>query len=490
MGLLPGGRLTLEDAWAWSRFARTALGTNDIDQRVRSHSQEEDSFLAARVAGTGLGAVTYRHLERAGQVLLLGLEPEDECGSLFLRLRKGVRAGGVKVATVTTCLSAGSRKLSAQAVLTPPGEEARVVAHLSQTHPELVEALRADGATILIGERAVRVPGLLSVADALATATGAHLAWVPRRSGERGGIEAGLLPGLLPGGRPVADPEARAQVEQAWNLGSEHLLPATPGRDVTAILSALLEGSLGGAVVGGIDLRDFPDPGLARAALAASGFTVQLEVRRSEVSEHADVVLPVAPAVEKNGTFVNWEGRVRPFGQAHVSRSRTDRQVLGMLADEMGMDLQVDDLVVLHEQLADLGLWRGQRPSVAFGPAPAVCAGAPAPADGGVEARLTTHKPMLDAGRLQDGEPFLAATALRPVARVGADLAQRLSLAAGQEVTVATAAGSITLPAVVGGVSDGTVWLPECSAGSTVHQTLGAGHGSQVTVTHAAEVLR
>ena len=192
VGLLPGGRLTLEDAWAWSRFARTVLGTNDIDQRVRSHSQEEDSFLAARVAGTGLGAVTYRHLERAGQVLLLGLEPEDECGALFLRLRKGVRAGGVKVATVTTCLSAGSRKLSAQAILTPPGEEARVVAHLSQTHPDLVEALRADGATILIGERAARVPGLLSVADALATATGAHLAWVPRRSGERGGIEAGL----------------------------------------------------------------------------------------------------------------------------------------------------------------------------------------------------------------------------------------------------------------------------------------------------------
>ncbi|MFC2779819.1 molybdopterin dinucleotide binding domain-containing protein, partial [Actinomyces sp.] len=136
-----------------------------------------------------------------------------------------------------------------------------------------------------------------------------------------------------------------------------------------------------------------------------------------------------------------------------------------------------------------LGLWRGKRPTVAFGPAPAVCTGAPTPADG-VEARLTTHKPMLDAGRLQDGEPFLAATALRPVAKVGADLAQRLSLAAGQEVTVATATGSITLPAVVGGVSDGTVWLPECSAGSTVHQTLGAGHGSQVTVTHAAEVLR
>jgi len=286
----------------------------------------------------------------------------------------------------------------------------------------------------------------------------------------------------------VSDPEARAQVERAWNMGPEHGLPTSLGRDTTGILSALLDGTLGGAVVGGIDLRDFPDPGLARAALAASGFTVQLEVRRSEVSEHADVVLPVAPAVEKNGTFVNWEGRVRPFGQAHVSRARTDRQVLGMLADEMGVDLQVDDLVTLHDQLAALGLWRGQRMPVAFGRAPVT--GAEVSVGGGVEALLTTHKPMLDAGRLQDGEPFLAATALRPVAKVGVDLARRLSLAGGEEVTVSTATGSITLPAVVGGVSDGSVWLPECSAGSTVHQTLGAGHGSRVTLTHAAEVLR
>ena len=76
VGFLPGGRLTLEDAWAWSRFARTVAHTNDIDQRVRPHSKEEDSFLAKRVAGTGLGAVTYSSLEKAGQVLLVALEPE------------------------------------------------------------------------------------------------------------------------------------------------------------------------------------------------------------------------------------------------------------------------------------------------------------------------------------------------------------------------------------------------------------------------------
>ncbi|WP_366181003.1 NADH-quinone oxidoreductase subunit G [Actinomyces timonensis] len=490
VGLLPGARLTLEDAWAWSRFARAVLGTNDIDQRVRDHSAEEDTFLAARVAGTGLGAVTYTSLETAGQVLLVGLEPEDECGSLFLRLRKGARAGGVKVASLTSALTPGQAKMSAEPILVAPGEEARAVALLAQTHPALVEALKADGATILVGERAAAVPGLLTTIDTLATATGARLAWVPRRAGERGGIEAGALPFLLPGGRPVADAAAREQVAAAWGIPTTgenaRPLPEAPGRDTTAILTALTDGALGGLVIGGVDLRDFPDPGLARAALGASAFTVQLEVRRSEVSEHADVVLPVAPPVEKNGTFVNWEGRVRPFGQAHVSRTRTDRQVLGMLAAEMGADLGVDSLETLHAELAGLGLWAGARPAVTFSEAPAEETGGESDATSsgpsGLPAVLATHKPMLDAGRLQDGEAFLAATALRPVARIGADLASRLGVTGGQVVEVSTSTGAIALPAVIGGVADGVVWLPECSAGSTVRQSLGARHGSPVRV--------
>ena len=514
--LLPGARLTLEDAWAWSRFARTVLGTNDIDQRVRDHCAEEDAFLAERVAGTGLGPVTYRSLEGAGRVLLVALEPEDECGALFLRLRKGVRAGGVRVAAVAPLITNGSRKLDAEVVLAAPGREADAVAALARTHPGIVEALGADGAAILVGERAAAVPGLLTAVAALARTTGARLAWVPRRAGERGGIEAGCLPFLLPGGRPVTDAAARRRVARAWGVEPDDL-PGAPGRDTAGILAALEDGALSGLVVGGVDLRDFPDPDLARRALNESPFTVQLEVRRTEVSEFADVVLPVAPAEEKNGTFVNWEGRVRPFGQAHASRARTDRQVLGMLAAEMGVDLGVEDLGVLHAGIADLGLYAGRRGgavpppgadggSGAGGEAPGTAtdavgepgAGDAAPgaggtADRGQDARLATHKPMLDAGRLQDGEAFLAATARRPVARIGADLARRLDLTGGQGLTVSTPTGSITLPAIIGEVADGAVWLPECSAGSTVRQTLGAGHGSAVRLSIPAtgtEVVR
>ena len=498
--LLPGARLTLEDAWAWSRFARTVLGTNDIDQRVRDHCAEEDAFLAARVAGTGLGPVTYRSLEGAGRVLLVALEPEDECGALFLRLRKGVRAGGVRVAALAPLVTNGSRKLDAEVVLAAPGREADAVAALTRTHPEIVEALGADGAAILVGERAAAVPGLLTAVAALARTTGARLAWVPRRAGERGGIEAGCLPFLLPGGRPVTDAAARRRVARAWGAEADDL-PGAPGRDTAGILAALADGTLSGLVVGGVDLRDFPDPDLARRALNASPFTVQLEVRRTEISEFADVVLPVAPAEEKNGTFVNWEGRVRPFGQARASRARTDRQVLGMLAAEMDVDLGVEDLGALHAGIAELGLYAGQRGGV-VPPGPAGGAGgtdaasgvdAEAADAGGADARLATHKPMLDAGRLQDGEAFLASTARRPVARVGADLARRLGLTDGRELTVSTPSGSITLPAVIGEVADGVVWLPECSAGSTVRQTLGTGHGGAVRLSIPAtgtEVVR
>ena len=88
--VLTGGRLTLEDSLAYSKFARAVLGTDDVDFRARPHSTEEADFLASVVAGSGLG-VTYDQLENAPVVLLAGLDPEDESPIVFLRLRKAAR---------------------------------------------------------------------------------------------------------------------------------------------------------------------------------------------------------------------------------------------------------------------------------------------------------------------------------------------------------------------------------------------------------------
>ena len=96
VGVLTGGRLTVTDAYAYAKFARLALRTNDIDFRARAHSAEEAAFLGARVAGTLAGTRRghlHRRWRRRPAVLLVALEPEEESAILFLRLRKAARAG-------------------------------------------------------------------------------------------------------------------------------------------------------------------------------------------------------------------------------------------------------------------------------------------------------------------------------------------------------------------------------------------------------------
>src|SRR5690606_32085933 len=113
-----------------------------------------------------------------------------------------------------------------------------------------------------------------------------------------------------------------------------------------------------------------------------------------------DVVLPVAPPVEKPGTFLNWEGRPRPFPQALTSTAMSDHRVLGVLADEMGVPLGLRTPTEVHSDIDGLGAWDGQR-----APAPAVTGGEPPSLDDG-QAVLATWHLLLDAGRCQEGEAF------------------------------------------------------------------------------------
>ncbi|WP_448062085.1 NADH-quinone oxidoreductase subunit G [Cellulomonas hominis] len=477
VGVLPGGRVTLEDAYAYAKLARVVLGTNDVDLRARPHSAEEEAFLASTVAGSGIG-VTFADLEQAPEVLLVGLEAEEEAGVTFLRLRKAVLRGSTHVTSLAPFATRGLERLDGTLLAAAPGTEPEVLDAIAPAAAlsDLAASLAAPGAVVLVGERLATVPGGLSAVLRLVARTGARLAWIPRRAGERGGIEAGALPTLLPGGRPVADSAARVDLAAVWEV--EHL-PAEPGRSADELLDAARTGALGALVVGGVDPRDLADPAAARAALDAVPFLVSLEVRRSEVTDRADVVLPVAPPVEKPGTFVTWEGRPRPFPQALTSTAMADHRVLDQLADTMGVQLGTRTLADVHAELAQIdsaGRWDGARVAVPTEPGTepaAVAAG---------HAVLATWHQLLDAGRMQDGEPFLAGTAKRPVARVSPVTADALGLADGDLVEVGTGTGSITLPLVVTDMADHVVWVPTNSPGSAVRESLGAGAGAVVRV--------
>ena len=482
VGTLVGGRVTVEDAYAYGKFARAVLGSNDVDFRARPHSAEEEAFLAAHVAGTGIG-VTYADLERARAVVLVGFEAEEESPIIFLRLRKAVRKG-LAVTAVAPLASRGLQKLSGVLVPTVPGGEAallRAAAGAGSSDPAvqaLQGALRAEGAVLLVGERLAGSPGALSAAAALARATGAALAWVPRRAGERGAVEAGALPGTLPGGRPLTA-AALVDVALAWGVDR---LPAEPGRDTAGILAAATTGA--GLLVAGVDLDDLPSPAAARAALAASSFVVSLEVRRSSVTEHADVVLPVAPPAEKTGSFMDWEGRLRPFDTVLVTDARSDHAVLDELAREMGVELGAAKALGLRDELVQVGAWDGPRV-----PAPDV-APVPTAVPGAGRAVLATWHLLLDAGRGQDGEAYLSGTAHRAHARLSPATAAAAGVRDGGSVQVSTTVGSLVLPVREDpSVVDGVVWVPTRSRRSEVRARLGAGAGDLVGIAPAPDQL-
>ena len=462
--VLTGGRVTTEDAYGYSKFARIALKTNDIDFRARVSGKEEGDFLAAKIAGNF--DVHYSDIDSADHILLVAFEPEEESPIVFLRINKNFKKRGLKVTSVASKGSIAMDKLKADFIKVAPGAEAAAVSSVSLTAKSV----------ILLGERASESAGLISAALALAEKSGAKLAWIPRRAGERGALEAGAFPTLLPGGRPVADSAARVDIAAAWGIDS---LPAEPGRTTHQIIEALGNGQLDAVVVGGVDAHDMLHSRTMLNVLKKT-FVVSLEIAESTITEVADVVLPVAAVTEKSGSFLNWEGRARAFDAAVAdSLNRSDVRILSALADAMGESIMLGTVSAAAREIAQLGKWDGARAS--FAP---VAAGS-APTASGDQAVLTSWRRLLDMGSMQRGEDNLAGTRRPTVAVISEKRASAAGVVTGDQVRISNAHGSITLPVLVEDIHDDAVWIPRNSFGSQALTALDAVHGELVTVVKA-----
>ncbi|RBA29649.1 NADH-quinone oxidoreductase subunit G, partial [Dietzia maris] len=292
---------------------------------------------------------------------------------------------------------------------------------------------------------------------------------------------------------------------------------ATPGRSTAEQAGrGRLRRARGPGSSAGSRLRP-ADPRAALDAVDAAGFVVSLELRRSEITDRADVVLPVAAVAEKAGTFVNWEGRTRPFAAALTGTDALpDHRILNALAEETGAWFGLADVESVRREMQAVS--HALRPASAYSdpqprpgrasrtdrsagetPSPGAAAGSAAsagaaagsgasaraaagPEPGAGQAVLATWRMLLDDGRMQDGEPHLAGTARRPVARLSPTTARELGAADGDPVTVSTDRGAITLPLDVTEMPDRVVWVPQNSPGSAVNATLAAGAGDVVSL--------
>jgi len=461
--VLVGGRATHEDAYGYSKFARLALGTNDIDFRARVTSDEEREFIAAHVVNS---STTYRDIDKADQILLVGFEPEEESPIVFLRINKQFRKRALKVISIGSKESIGIEKLKAEFVKVAPGQEAKAISSQNLT----------DKSVILVGERASESAGVLTTVAALAQSTGAKLAWIPRRAGERGAIQAGAIGNLLPGGRPVTDSAARQEIAQLWSVSS---LPSQIGRSTSEIIAAVNSDEIGALLVGGVDPLDLDNNQSALEALDKA-FVVSLEIAPSAVTSRADVVLPVAAITEKSGSFLNWEGRARSFDSAvNDSLNRSDLRILSMIAEEMGTSLNLGTVTAATREIAAIKNWQGTPSQMKTVSAAAQANLSPN------EALITSWRRLLDLGTLQEGEENLAGTARQTVAVISEKRAHALGVVDGDLLKVSTGQGSVTLPALIENIHDDALWAPRNSRGSQLLTKLNAVHGQVVTVVKA-----
>ena len=455
-GVLVGGRATIEDAYGYSKFARVTLNTNNIDFRARSHSSEELDFLAS----ASLNA-TYKDIDKADQVVLISFEPEDESPIVFLRIYKQTHKRAIKVTSIAPFASRGTQKLNAKLIKTATGNEVAAISALSGLTAKSV---------VLVGERAAETTGALSAVIKLVNDSGAKLGWIPRRAGEKGAIAAGALPNLLPGNRPISDASARVDIATAWSIDS---LPNEIGMSSTEIINSDLQAVL----IGGVDPMDISAD--AKVKLAKK-FVVSLEIRQSDITDIASVVLPVAAVVEKSGSFMDWQGSARNFEAAvEQSLNRSDVRILSMLADEIGKPINLATVKSARNEFESIGNWDGSKNSMKPVAATSVITAS------GDEAVLNSWRNLLDKGSMQDGEDNLAGTARKSVVVISPARAKSLSVSENDLVRVSNDYGAITLPCSINEIEDSSVWLPRNSQSSQLIRNLGTVSNSIVKVAKA-----
>jgi NADH-quinone oxidoreductase subunit G len=469
VGVLTGGRLMDEDYYALSKLARTVFKTNDLDHRRGSGAPMAELFAARAPMG-----VTYRDVERAKAILVVGLDAEQEVPILHLRLRKAAAAG----ARIWVVHPRRTRLHDVAAhILVPPGADARVLA--GGAHPvmdEALEALRAAGgdAVVIAGERS----GAADAARSQLLGSGARFAYVTRRAGDRGALRAGVHPSLLPGGRTLGEAGA---VESRWATA----ISREPGRDWRGILEACATREIDVLYLVGVDpLRDYPDAALARRALDNVPVKIVQSLELGSLERFADAFLPAAPFLEKEGHVTNWEGRgqrLRPVRDPQ-GMCLPDWEIFASLALACGGDLGFETLDEIHEEMGEL-----------LAPLD-VLSSMPAASEPTEEASvkgltLFTYPLLVDEGRLSErADELKAALADPPFVEIHPDDAG--DVVDGADVVLTTSAGEATLPArVTEHVAKGSVFVPFNQAGFQANRLLAGDFATSVAIEPVAALV-
>jgi NADH-quinone oxidoreductase subunit G len=355
IGVIGSNRTTNEENYLLQKFARTVLGTNNIDH----HRTADFPSFARAIASSKAQTASMSEVATAPAILLIGSDPTEQHPLLAWQIRNAVRLRNTRLYVINST-RIKLAKQAAHVAQIAPGSEDHFVSFLAGH----------NGAAASVG---ISVEALGALRDALNAESGLVVAFGPELRGEtidalvshlapkgakficladyansRGAADMGLFPDLLPGYHSVS---GTSRTKIAWATD----VPTTPGFNLVQMLEQASDGSLKALWVVGSN----PAARHADSASFSNPFLVVQDMFLTETAQHADVFLPAAFAYEKAGTVTNTCGDLQRLKKASdVHGVKADFEIIIRLAEKMGA--HIEQLVPFRGYtFADAGQSRG-----------------------------------------------------------------------------------------------------------------------------------
>lgn len=399
---LSSARCTNEENYLFQKWMRVGLGTNDVDCCARvCHAPSAAGM--RRSLGTGAATNALADIERADLIMVVGANPTEAHPITGARIKQAVLRGAkllvldprrielAELADIHLAVRPGTNVLLFNALACALVEGGFVRSEWVEQHAEGWDAYRewivtqtpqsvakrcgisaADirEAARLYGEaeRPMMVHGLgvtehfqgsesvtlLCNLALLVGAIGREGVGVNPLRGQnnvQGAADMGAQPDLLPGYAAVADPSVRDQFASVWGRP----LPDVAGRTLPEMLAGAVSGDVKRMFILGEDIvQTDPHSAHIRAALDALDFLVVQEMFLSETAMLADVVLPAAGFLEKEGTFTNGERRIQRVRRAvsPPGTARADWQIIAALMEASGLPAPYGSPAEIMDEIA------------------------------------------------------------------------------------------------------------------------------------------
>jgi NADH-quinone oxidoreductase subunit G len=367
IGVIGSNRATNEENYLLQKFARTVLGTNNID-----HQRTADfAGFARAMAGKQNATASMRDVASAPAILLIGNDPTERHPLLAWNIRNNVRLNSARLYVVNS-QAIKLRRQAARFVQIPAGTEGKLVSFLNgddatagsltsagatnDALKQLRDELKAQKDLVIVFGSELQ-GGDIAALVKFGSTSGAKFICLGDYANSRGAADMGLYPDLLPGYIAMSSGQTFAD---EWGQ-----IPSAKGLSLAEMKRAIKERRLGALIVVGPDAPD--DLGLELLE-ASDTFIVTLELFQDQAANEANlptrrnwasVVLPAASAYEKSGTFTNTCGDLQLVKKAgDITGIKSDFEIIVRIAERMGADVR--KLVPFGQGVrADMGQTRG-----------------------------------------------------------------------------------------------------------------------------------